>query len=437
MKHLILTILFTLTLFAQEIGVPYVPLEKSSRVILGTNSLFVLNGKAILFYDEKQNIRLWDLKTGKMDKCITVENSTDKENHTLSFTSNGKSLVFTPEWFDALTASNDLMFITFQGKIDVWDIATWKKIKEIETPKDFTGHSEHIELLHVDRVNNKLIGAGYKRNILIWNLPDMKLEKVLRGSEFSPYEKDGYIPINPYQKGHEGPVSDVSGIVDGKYIFSISSTDKTLRKWNIESGEEVDRIDGQAFHNLQLVDNDRQIMALLHDSLIFYQTTDLNMTKKYGTEIGNYSNTAIISPSQAHLYTTGNNGMLLKEWDMKRDQEIRQLPVDKPTVMTTTFQNGKYIAATAERGKRGIIYRISDFKEVLNVFIVGSCDWVAITPDGYFNASEDVIGSIRIKDTNGTERVLTPKEIKKYKQPQKIQAILNDIISTNPKTEKY
>lgn len=424
MKHIILIILLTIGIWAQKTGVPYVSLEKSMHTILGTKALFVLDGNGILSYDEKQNIHLWDLKTGRMDKCLTIENSSHKD------------LLYSNTWFEALTASNDLMFISFQGKIDVWDIATWKKIKEIETPKDFTGYPEHIELLHVDRKNNKLIGAGYKRNIMIWNLPDMKLEKVLRGSEFNPYEKDGYIPPNPYRKGHEGDITDVSDIVDNKYIFSISWMDQTLRKWDIESGEEVDKVSGNKFHRIKIINNGKDVMASSNENLIIYSTSDLSIRKKYGIEIGKNVNTAIIAPNDTHWYTTGDNGMQLKEWDMKQDQVLRPLPVDQPTVLTNIFKNGKYLTAGTVRSKRGVIYRVNDFKEVLNVSIIGHCGWIVMTPEGYFNASEDAITSIRIKDANGTDRPLTPQEIKKFKQPKKIQAILNDIISNKLNMEK-
>jgi len=56
-----------------------------------------------------------------------------------------------------------------------------------------------------------------------------------------------------------------------------------------------------------------------------------------------------------------------------------------------------------------------------------------MTPEGYFNASEEAMASIRIKDPDGQERALTPDEINTYRQPKKVQAILNDIIATQQK----
>lgn len=95
--------------------------------------------------------------------------------------------------------------------------------------------------------------------------------------------------------------------------------------------------------------------------------------------------------------------------------------------------NKKYLSG--QLGNMLTFWSLPNYKETIILYPINNCDWVVITPDGYFNASEDAIGTIRIQDANGTDRTLTPQEIKKFKQPKKIQAILNDIISTN-KMEK-
>ena len=76
--------------------------------------------------------------------------------------------------------------------------------------------------------NSKGFASGGENEIKIWDFPDANLQRTLRG--------------------HQGPVWSIDVSADGKLLAS-ASDDKTVRVWNIQSGNEV-----KCFHHDDEVD---------------------------------------------------------------------------------------------------------------------------------------------------------------------------------------
>lgn len=141
-----------------------------------------------------------------------------------------------------------------------------------------------------------------------------------------------------------------------------------------------------------------------------------------------------IPTQELKLLEIATKDKLIIEYDMKTGQEIRRITMLRSAGSLIISPNKQYIGG--QRGNMLTFWNLSNYKETIVLYPINNCDWVAITPEGYFNASEDAITSIRIKDPNGTDRALTAEEMAKYRQPQKIQTILNDIISNKLNMEK-
>lgn len=426
-NYLIFSILFSLSLVAQETGIPYV---QTSKIGGSSNDFtsFVLNGEALLF-EENEHLHLWSFSDFALNQCLTAEQLNNYKTTWVQL--KGRETIPVYRWINELTATSGTMFLSFDDRVELWDIKTWKKINEFETPVyDKWGNRENFDILMVDDKAHKLIAGSNKRNLYLYDLPSMTLLQKFRGSDIGLDEFDFPVPLNPYLKGHECQISYISKIIDDHYFFSASYGDKSLRKWDIRTGEEVSSLQDVEFRPyMQLTkDNRTLILNKSREEIIRLDASDLQPIQKF-TLPNTLLSSFVIDQERQILFASAPKDKLIIEYDMKTGQEIRRTAMLRSAGSLIISPNTRYIGG--QRGNMLTFWNLSNYKETIVLYPINNCDWVAITPEGYFNASDDAISSIRIQDANGTDRALTPEEITKYKQPQKIQEILNDIISTN------
>jgi len=414
MKHLAVIFLFSLALFAQEIGVPYVHVTKGYGNA-GAYSSFVLNGEAFLF-QENRHIRLWNLKEPALNQCLTEgyfqEVLANRGENTLN-TDSETPCKSTSCSINAFTANSEVMFLAFSGKVERWDLKTLKKLDEFQTPSlNKFNDLANFYFLSADDENHKLTAASFNHTLYLYDLPSMSLLQ-----EFH---------------GHSGQVGDVSPIIDDKYFFSVASAswDYSFRKWDITTGKEVRLIIGKDFSWHLPISKDGKYI-LLNDSdgnLTMYDTNDLKPVRHFPVPKNKGLIDFIVSGDEKKIYGTLAMEKSIVEWEMATGKKIRQIKLDHPSGRLTLSPNEKYLGGNI--GNMLTFWRLPDFEMVVTLYPIGTCGWIIMTPEGYFNASEDAMASIRIKDPDGQERALTPVEINTYRQPKKVQAILNDIIAT-------
>jgi len=414
MKHLTVIFLFSFALFAQEVGIPYVQVTKGHGS-LSDYSSFVLEGKAFLF-GENRHIRLWNFKDPVLDYYKNIlanrgENTlnTDSETPCANLRCDIK----------AFTASSKVMFLSFYyGKVELWDLEIWEKIDEFKTPPyDEWNNLEDFYFLSVDDENHKLITSGFYDTLYLYDLPSMTLLQKFNG--------------------HYGQVGKVSPIINDKYFFSVASAfkDHSLRKWDIATGKEVKSIRGKKFSwNLPISRDGKYIILLERDgNLTMYDTNDLSPVRNFTAPENKGIVDFLVSDDEKKIYGTLKMEKRLEksivEWEMETGKVIKQIKLDHYPGQLRLAPNEKYLGGNL--GNMLTFWRLPDFETVVTLYPIGTCGWIIMTPEGYFNASEDAMASIRIKDPDGQERALTPDEINTYRQPKKVQAVLNDIIATH------
>jgi len=447
MKHLTVIFLFTFALFAKEheiqyeqvtVGIPYVQVTKG-HANLSDYASFVLDGEAFLLEEHNyirvdgkvlllgahKYIRLWNLKNPALNRCLTKGYYQDilanREDNNLSTDSETRCTKAQCR-IKALTASSEVMFLSFyDGRVERWDLKTWEKIDEFKTPPyDEWNNLENFNLLSVDDENHKLIAAtasDFNHTLYLYDLPSMTLLQKFHG--------------------HYGQVCEVSPIIDDKYFFSLACIfrDNSLRKWDITTGEEVKSIRGKMFSWNLPGSRDGKYIVLLDEkdkNLTMYDTKDLSIVRNFIPPKNKDILDFIVNSDEKTIYATLKVEKKLEksivEWDMETGKETRQIKLDHYPGKLRLAPNEKYLAGNL--GSLMTFWRLPDFKTVVTLYPIGTCGWVIMTPEGYFNASEDAMASIRIKGPDGQERALTPDEIDTYYQPKKVQAILNDIIAT-------
>jgi hypothetical protein len=144
LKHLILTILFTLSLFVQEIGVPYV----DTREAVAQSAALSPDGETFYTY-ANNTLTHWSLNPVKVLDSVKIED-TDFSNQRLV------NIYTTPD-------PNKIVFYQYKHSIAVYDI---QKNEFISKHKSRIEYADVIgsNIIIVDR-NNTIRGHLRKRNI--------------------------------------------------------------------------------------------------------------------------------------------------------------------------------------------------------------------------------------------------------------------------------
>ncbi|ETO14384.1 hypothetical protein RFI_22984 [Reticulomyxa filosa] len=164
-------------------------------------------------------IQIWDMKLKRNVKNFAKSSSACN----ISFSPNGKYIASCSTYM-----------------IEIWDVNSKQQGKKL---KDFpTGPAVHFS------PNGEMIAGLYDDTIIgIWDVKSGTMSKEFIGHsdnvtcvKFSPDEAEKEIQI---LEGHSDIVNEVKYFPDGQIIISCSD-DKTIRLWDVKSGQEIQRLEG-------------------------------------------------------------------------------------------------------------------------------------------------------------------------------------------------
>jgi WD40 repeat protein len=196
-----------------------------------------MNGKD-LSYDLRQNIRLWEVGTGReVSQLAGHKNDID-------------SVAFSPDARRAISCSSDAMCL--------WDVETGREIRRFNRAGSFVGFSGNRPWA---------ISHGENGKAWLWDLDSG--EEIRTFLEMGPVSqpiristdshvlatidtKDG-LAIHLWDistgrearklTGHTGPINDMEFLPKGRILAS-ASDDHSVRLWNTETGAEIGRFEG-------------------------------------------------------------------------------------------------------------------------------------------------------------------------------------------------
>ena len=188
--------------------------------------------------------------------------------------------------------------------------------------------------------------------------------KLIESFKFKPFIKR--------EKGHSSSISSVAISPDGKTIVS-GSWDKTIKIWDMQSGECLNTLEG-------------------HSS---------------------YVESVVISPDGKTIVSGDHNGTI-KIWDMKNTKCLNTLKLHSGYVRSVAISlNGKTIVSVSDDE----IIRIWDIQSGECVYASDHRAKVSIDKDGYF-AGEiiDIMKYVRVSESPLSQRKLTNEEIKNFRK---------------------
>jgi len=345
---------------------------------------FSPDGKLVLSGSNDNTLRLWDAETGQ-------------EIRTFSGNSNWvNSVAFNPSAKQILTGSDD-------STMKLWDTEAGREIMA------FTGHENRITSAAVSP-DGKLALSGSNDNTLkLWDTATGEEIRTLSGHTgfvnsvtFSPDGKqalscsdDNTIKLWDTAAGqeirsltgHKNWINSATFSPDGKQILS-GANDNTLMLWDAVSGQEIRTLSGHdgPIDSVTFSPDGKMLLSGSWDSTIKLWDA------ASGQEIKTFQGHAIrvfsvtFSPD-GKMILSGSGDNTVKLWDIESGREIKTFSGHNSRISSVAFStDGKLIISGSTDGTTRL-WDIESGKEISQFISYNDGEWIAITPEGYYNAS--------------------------------------------------
>jgi len=210
-------------------------------------------------------------------------------------------------------------------------------------------------------------------------------------------------------KGHTGYVSSAAFSPDGRYALS-GSNDQTLKLWDISTGNEIRTFihtEGGALLPVKSVafsPSGRYVLSVRGDNLKLWDVSTGKGIKTFmqGERflgIPNVILSAAFSPDGRYVLSGGSD-YNVRLWEVSTGKEVRTFTGNTWAVSTVAFsRDGKYaLSGGFDASIR--IWDISTGEEVAMMAGFDDGEWIAITSEGYYNASENGAKDLSVKVDN-------------------------------------
>jgi len=339
------------------------PAQLTVKLAVSPKNNHVLVGSSRLLYS------LWDISTGRKLRSLKVSSSGMDHELRVSM-----GLFFFPDGTKAL--------LKFRDRINIWDIETGRKLKEFPKTR-WKGMA-----VSPDGKFALTIDAGMRRLSLL----DLETGEIIRKLE-----------------GHSdslllGWIFSVAISPDGKYGIS-TGADATVRLWDIETGKELHRFIGhrKGVWSVDFSPDSRYALSGGQDKTL--RLWDVETGKLIRTFTGHQDSIYHVTFSpNGKLAFSGSYDATVSLWDISTGKTLKVFKghsegftsgIGQPGVHGVGFtSDNRYALSTGDATLR--VWDIASGLEVATMISFEDGEWLAITPEGYYNSSPNGHKYIRL-----------------------------------------
>ncbi|MCA2717734.1 hypothetical protein [Microcystis sp. M169S2] len=315
----------TIKLWNVETGEEIRTLKGHNYYVISVN--FSPDDKTLVSGSADNTIKLWNVETGQEIRTLKGH---DYSVNSVNFSPDGKTLV---------SGSLD-------NTIKLWNVETGKEIRTLK------GHDEPVNSVNFSPDGKTLVSISPEGKTLVDDSDEdktIKLWDVETGQEIRTL------------KGHDEPVNSVDFSPDGKTLVSSSfswdkededtgmsgSGDKTIKLWNVETGQEIRTLKGHDDYVLSVnfsPDGKTLVSGSIDKTIKLWNVE----TGKEIRTLKGHDNTVIsvnFSPNGKTL-VSGSGDKTIKLWNVETGQEIRTLKGHDYPVRSVNFSpDGKTLVS--------------------------------------------------------------------------------------------
>jgi WD40 repeat protein len=302
---------------------------------------FSPDGRYILVSDDKA-LKLWDITTGRILRTFVGHSSP------------AGSTVFSPDGRYILTGSGD-------ETVKLWDVETGRELRT------FAGHSALVSSVAFSPDGRRILSGGsWDKTVKLWD--------VVTGRELHTFA------------GHSDQVVSVAFSPDGRYILS-GSLDKTMKLWDVATGRELRTFVGHSKWVLAVAFSPDGRYALSGSVDKTLKLWDVVTGRELRTFAGHspWVKSIAFSPDGRYIISGHDEGEI-KQWEMATGRELRTFVGHSATVSSVAFSpDGRYIISGGDQTTR--LWDVSKGTEIASMVSFDDGEWIAMTPEGYYNSS--------------------------------------------------
>ncbi len=217
-------------------------------------------------------------------------------------------------------------------------------------------------------------------------------------------------PLIRTLQGHTDSINAVTVIPDGSRVISASS-DKTLKVWDMETGEELQSLQGHTdlVRGVVVMPNGRRAISASSDKTL--KVWDLETGEELQTLQGHndWVYAVAVTPDGSHAISASAD-KTLKVWDMETWEELQTLNGHTDSVYAVAVTPDGSCAISASRDKTLKVWDIKSGEELQKLKgHTNSVYAVAVTPDGCCVISASADKTLKVWDMETGEELQTLK----------------------------
>ena len=249
-------------------------------------------------------------------------------------------------------------------------------------------HADWVNAVALTSDGRRAISASYDRTLKIWDLESGEAIRTL--------------------EGHADWVNAVALTPDGRRVVS-ASADKTLKIWDLESGQAIRTLEGHAswVNAVALTPDGRQAVSASNDRTL--KIWDLESGKSIRTLEGHTSwVNAVALTSDGRQAVSASKDETLKIWDLESGQAIRTLEGHASWVNAVALTPDGRQAVSASNDRTLKIWDLESGKSIRT--LEGHASWVnavALTLDGRQAVSASYDRTLKVWDLESGKSIRT------------------------------
>lgn len=327
-------------------------------------------------------IKLWDLRSGESLPPLS------------GHAGYVRAVAFHPDNQRIVSGSKD-------GTIRVWNIARGGESTEIKA------HSGGVNSISISTDGRLLVSGGVDGVVRIWAFPGLSEVRTIQG--------------------HTSDVEAVAVSRDGGFVIS-GGADKTVRRWDIETGKEV-RLPAheKGVRAVAMAIDGKTTASGGSDGMVRISDTSTGAEKRAlkGQDVKGILDLSFSRDGQ--WIAAGTHEKKVRVWRLIDGTMQTIADVHNGPVNSVRFSpDGRWLATASEDGSLNILQTGSWKRTATLLSLSGGNDWLAVSPEGYFDGSPDAWKQVLWRFAGNTADV-SPVEVffNEFFQPGLLADLIN------------